>query len=822
MATLTNGDAAAHAADTTDTAPTDAVSNKRKRHDETTSGEEASRVKRLQKDILDVLSRHDTEPSFLNHNIPPAEPSQKKAKLSATNNEQTSIAARLRSTSYTSLHGLRKDANSVSDDLITGIRTKARERTGFTAGRPTVEELKQINKIQSLDNLVQEIVEREHRSDDVEDQQLKKEDSGLANGHSATADSTRGGTVLTLFGNALTAKQLFSSLQQPADRRDPLIKTELPVEELSLPNGISATKVAPVAVDNAQKAPTFEQAFAPPYSLATLQPPKTHKRSATRDQSVTWEFKDPIQRNKRGGYTVQPLSTGTWLGYGGVDPLDTAQEKRKQRDRALSSSDGVHRKDATDSSEEALKKREEALFRRAYSSFAPPKDNSNAIIPEEVKNMVWWHKVGEKRYNEIFAIDPALLDEDAQASKVLELQSSVELQEDEFSRVLEDLDELERAEEEQSVQAQKDKTDVEQVLREVSELLETLASHQRIRNTTLSSSSTAARTPISPGPIVTSQIGKPDEPSEQETATYHNLRRELAYLLLKLPPYAIAKLDGDQLADLGVKTLIPYETKDIRGSMEEDLIARQAKLAAMTTANSIANLTRPNSSTSAQRYSQTPQGTPAIGAAAHTRYGSTYNSRAPAAATPTFQRQQSNPSTYSTMRQSYGTQPQQYTRPGAAQPGYGQTNAQQYYAQRPAQQTPGTYNNYNQQYQQTPVQNQQYARTPIMGNYQTNGAQQQAYNRTASPAKPGFPAPQANVQRPMYPAPQQQPGSGRATPVSYPSNPHTPVNGYPPPARPVQGLAPRPTSTTPQPTNYNGPTQPPPPQQVVANGNGNP
>ncbi|KAF2214339.1 hypothetical protein CERZMDRAFT_7734, partial [Cercospora zeae-maydis SCOH1-5] len=790
------------------------VTNKRKRPDETTSGEEASRVMRLQKDILDVLTRHDTEPSFLNHDIPTAEPFQKKAKLAAANNEHATIAARLRSTNYTSLHDLRRDASSVSDDLITAIRTKARERTGFTAGRPTVEELKQINKIQSVDNLVQEIVDRECRSDDGEDQQLKKEDSGLANGHAASADSSRGGTVLTLYGNALTAKQLFSSLQQPSDRKDTLIKTELPVEELSLPNGISATKVAPVAEDTAQKAPPFEQAFAPPYSLPTLQPPKMHKRSATRDQSVTWEFKDPIPRNKRGGYTVQPLSTGTWLGYGGVDPSDAAspQEKRKQRDRALSSSDGIRRKDATEPSGEALKRQEEALFRRAYSSFAPSKDNSNAIIPEEVKNMVWWHKIGERKYNETFAIDPALLDEDALATRAPELESSGDLEEEEFSRVLEDLDELEKTEDEQPSQAQKDKTDVEQVLREVSELLETLASHQRIRNTTLSSSSTAARTPISPGPIVASQIGKPDEPSEQETATYHNLRRELTYLLLKLPPYAVAKLDGDQLADLEVKTLIPYETKDIRGSMEEDIVARQAKLAAMTTANSITNLARPSSSTSAQRYSQTPQGTPAIGAAAHTRYGSSYNSRAPVAATPTFQRQQSNPSTYSTMRPSYGTQPQQYTRPGAAQPGYGQTNAQQYYGQRTAQQTPATYN-YNQQYQQSPMPNQQYARAPIMANYQPNMAQQPTYNRTVSPAKPGFAAPPANAQRPMYPAPQQaqqqQPGSGRATPVSYPSNPHTPVNGYPPPARPVQGLAPRPTSTTPQP-HHNGPTQPPP------------
>lgn len=782
-----------------------------------------------------MVDRHDSEPSFLQHAVLSTEPSNKKARLSEPASDRYSIASRLAASSYASLQDLRKDAGTVSDDLVTAIRTKARERADFTAGRPTVEELKQINKIQSLETLVQEIVERERGWEEPGRLQIGKEEKDTVNGtcnQKVSSGSTRGGTVLTLFGNAPTPKQLFSSQQHPSDRDAPLIKTELPVEEMSLPNGISTTKIASVFPDEVKKGPTFEQAFAPPYSLAALQPPKSHKRAVARDHSITWEFKDPTQRNKRGGYTVQPLSTATWLDYGGVDDSTavSTRERRKQRDRALSSSDGTARKDTSETSVEILKRQEEALFRKAYSSFAPPKDSSNTIVPEELKNMVWWQKVGEKRYYSAFAIDPALLNDPVQP-QVPDWGPTPDLREDEFSQVLEDLDQLEKMETEAPIKPNKDKTDVEQVLREVSELLETLASHQRIRNASLHLSTTASRTPISPGPAGSTQSGKPDEPSEQETATYHTLRRELAYLLLKLPPYAIAKLDGDQLADLGVKTLVAYEIADVRGVMEEDQVARQAKLAAMATANSIASLARPSSSAASQRYNHTPQGTPAIGALAHTRYGTSYNARTPSVATPTFQRQQSNPSTFGTapnVRPSYSVQPQQFTRPGAPQPGYGNTVNQQYYGQRNLpQQSNGGYSSYAQQYQataqnqSTPLQNQAYARTLSVGNFQTNNTPpQQIFNRNASPAKPSFPPQQAGAQRPMYPAPQQpqqqqqqqqQPGSGRATPVSYPSNPHTPVNGYaPPPPRPIQELAPRPTSTTPQPPQHNGPTQPPP------------
>ncbi|KAK4497140.1 hypothetical protein PRZ48_011590 [Zasmidium cellare] len=768
----------------------------------------ASRTTNLQKDILHVLE----SPA-------PAEPASKKPKLSEHTSEKTTIASKLSNGSYSSLRQVKTDAHAVAEELVSSIRTKATEREGKSSGRPSAEELKQIYRIQSLEEYVERLVEKEIEYVEAHERKHAevKEESDLTNGHAEDAKSqpagSGAGTVLTLFGNAPTPKQLFSSMQNPpTGRKADVIKSELPVEEMSLPTGITATKILPMPADDNKKAPTFEETFAPPYSLPTLQPPKAHKRSSTRDPAVTWEFKDPVQRNnKRGGYTVQSLTVGNWLGYGRKEGGDANREKRKQRDRALSSSAGEADRIDKASLEESLAKEEEALFRRAYSSYAPTCDNSNAIIPEETKNVVWWHKVGSKRYNEHFAIDPALLDQNEMPTIPMEKTEELKPEDENFDKMLEDLDELDNVE--VPPETVKSKTEVEQVLRQVSELIETLASHQRIRNATLASSTPVARTPISPAPIVASKIGKPDEPSEEEVATYNSLTRELAYLILKLPPYAVAKLDGDQLADLGVSKLITLEPQNIKGTMEEDHATRQAKMNAIATASSIATLARPNSS-AGQHYNTTAQRTPAIGQAANTRYGQSYGPRTPATQ-PAFNRQTSNPS-YGTPaatapRPTYG-QPNQYARPGATAAGYGQQNGQQYY-QRP-QQTPSGYGGYNQGYQQTPGTQQRFGpqqgpqqRAANAVAYQTNNPAQQGFNRTASPAKAaGHPAvsmaPQG--QRPLYAAQPQQPGSGRATPTNYPSQPHTPINGYSRP--PPPGIAPRPASSTPQPPQ---PTQMP-------------
>ncbi|EME39801.1 hypothetical protein DOTSEDRAFT_158359 [Dothistroma septosporum NZE10] len=819
--------------DTADIDLPDAVNNKRKREDgadvsaESTTAE--SRTRQIQKDILQVVGQNDTAPSFLRHTFTSAaseQPSHKKARLSEPASESSTIATRLDHTSYTALHQIKRDAAVVSEELVASIRDKAANREGNISGRPSVEELKQIHKIQSLELLIKDVVDKESQYLGLQEEKTMPAENELANGHVAEtgteASGSKAGTVLTLFGNAPTPKQLFSSMQTPADRRrNSAVKHELPVEEMSLPNGITATKVVAGPVDS-KKGPTFEEAFPPPNNLAALQPPRAHKRSTTRDMFVTWEFKDPVQRSKKGtGYTVQSLTVGSWLTYGGKDTdAEATREKRKQRDRALSSSAGesAQRPDKA-ALEEALAKEEEALFRKAYSSFAPSVDNSNAVVPEETKNLVYWHKTGNELYNDLFAIDPALLDQ-TEASVVpfesFDHDSAIDV--DNFDKVMKDLEALESVG--PDPEPVRSKTDVDQVLRQVSELLETLASYQRNRNATLASSAAPSRTPLSPAPIVASQLGKPDEPSEEEVTTYHNLQHELAYLIMKLPPYAVAKLDGDRLSGLGVMRLIKFQTKNIKGVMEEDAATRtvKAQAQAQATASNIANLARPDSS-AGQHYSTTANRTPAIGQAANTRYGQQYGTKTPAL--PQFQRQASNPLSYGTPTASAARpsfpHPNQYTRPTAPQGGFGSTPAGQFY-NRPAQQTSGGLGGFGQQFQQTPQSQQRYtpqsqqqyplpqrtssqiAAANAIG-YQTNSAaQQQAFPRIASPVKPaGFPAvsmapnPMQQQQRPVH---SVQTGSGRATPSNYPSQPHTPVNGFRPPP---QALQPRPASTTPQP-----------------------
>ena len=745
------------------------------------------------------------------------------------------------------------------------IRTKARERESHGAGRLLVDDLKQMQRVQAFAQLVQDVVEQESKYEAAHghaEVKPEQEQGGLANGHAQDTKagaSSKNGTVLTLFGNAPTPKQLFSSMQNPPlgkQQAEPAIKTELPIEEMTLPPGLTATKIIPVPADSARKGPTFEESFPPPHNLAPLQPPKSHKRSSTRDTSITWEFKDHLSRSakKGGGYTTQSLTVGDWLGYGGVDCKDdpaTPREKRKQRDRALSGGESTQPAPDRESLEDTLAREEEALFRRAYSSFAPSCDNTKALIPEETKSMVWWHKVGSRKYNETFALDPALRDEPLPAvSEVLPPVENGGAKEEDFSTIVEELDDLDN--EMPDFEPARNKTDIDQVLREISSLLETLSSHQRIRNAALSSSTSASRTPISPAPILSSRIGRPESPAEDEMSTYYALRRELAYLVLKLPPYAVAKLNGDQLSELAVDTTIPFEGKDVRGTMEEDTVARMAKYTAMATASGVASLTRGSTSGSGQHYSSTAQRTPAIGQAANTRYGQYAGSARTPVTQPQFQR-----STSST--QSYGTPSATAPRPGysslntyprQSQQGYNSqqlNGGQQYYGQqsRPAQATSGGYGGY--QYynqstpntqQQRPPQHPQSTSQPLAQYqqrsqaaaqnavaYQTNSnslGQQQTqkqpspFARTASPIKP------ATYNQPVQPAAAQrsaqytqsqaqQPGSGRATPASYPSQPNTPVNGIgvqtrPPPPPPQKQPTPavQNQSQTQQPVQANG------------------
>lgn len=762
-------------------------------------------------------------------------PAQKKQRQSQSGNEKkTTIADKLREGAYSALSQLKGDAIHVSQEIAAAIRSSEKE-DGQIPARVSVDGLKRIQRVSAVEQLIKELADREtsrgqaHASTNGD---VKQESGVIANGSAAPQNAGgNSGTVLTLFGNAPNPKQLFSSMQRPEETRDPKIKLELPVEEIGLPNGLTATQIMPSAAD-AKDGRTFEEAFPPPYALPSIHPPKGHKRSAVRDTTLNWEFKDPVSRgSKRGGYTTQSLTTADWLGYGGVDPAygsSHSQEKRKQRDRALSGGESIQTVRTKAQAEAELEKQEEALFRRAFSSFAPSSDSAKSLVPSQTKAMMWYNKIGDRRFQEVFGDDPALVSDTPSADFALDpALMEPETKDEDFSAVIEQLDSLP---DEQPAQAETDKTNPDEVLSNISELLETLASHQRIRNAIIPSTTSTSRTPISPAPTLASKIGKPDAPAEDEVNTYNKLRHEIAYLVMKLPPYAVAKLDGDQLADLGVSKLLPFEARDYQGALEEDEVAKIAKRTAAATAAATASLTRPTSSTTGQHYSSSSR-TPAIGQAANTRYGqnATTASRTPATA-PAYQRSVSGQNTnYGTPsaapRPSYG-QPNQYSRPGATQqPSYGQGNAQQQYyggQARPAQGT-ANYGGYGQNYGQGTPQTQHrpsYSSSQPLQQFQQRSAQNAVayqnnavtqaqaatpFKRTGSPAmQPTYQG--AAQQRPAYAnaaaQPQaaqygQQPASGRATP-SYPSQPPTPVNGT---ARPQAPPGQRAASGTPQPMN---------------------
>jgi hypothetical protein len=94
--------------------------------------------------------------------------------------------------------------------------------------------------------------------------------------------------------------------------------------------------------------------------------------------------------------------------------------------------------------------------------------------------------------------------------------------------------------------------DVDDVLADISELLETLHSYQQIR----SLDSRAA-------------LGV-SKPSSAEFDSYELLRSQLAILIATLPPFAVAKLDGDKLEKLNVGTKIIVDTVDYRGTAQPD------------------------------------------------------------------------------------------------------------------------------------------------------------------------------------------------------------------------------------------------------------
>lgn len=731
----------------------------------------------------------------------------------------STILALLQGGSYTSFEALEEDVESATADILASLGS-----TEPNTVPSSLEDTRLHAKVLAFRKMLKNLVTREkvRRAQidakhgvpetsteldiDTKDKamQIKKED-----------DEPQSRTVLTLYGSAQGPKQLFSSLQQPMSitptdansTLDRSVKVTLPLRESTLPNIISTTEVYPLPDDmdeTKKEKQTIGKLFKAPAHLPPLYPPKLAKPLTTRGSTITFgtpEAPKPSRRTSH-SYANQNLSAGYWLGYGGVDmPKDPISPTAKQKSRQRALSTGEAQQPASEATLAAVKiAKDDALFRSAYSSFAPTRDNSSAVIPEETKNMVWWQKVGEKRFNEVFPIDPELLGldgpEEGDANKP-------EVGEEEaFKEAVENFEPIEGGPLSEPKEKSDLDKDVEEVLKEISELLETLASHQRIRNSSLA---TNPRTPVIQNSSLASLAGSPSTPSSEEIDVYQMLKSQLSLMISQLPPYAVAKLNGDQLEELNISRTIILENKDIPGVLEEDQFTRMAKapltapvappaLNRMVSGSSSTHSHFPSASaqygrstpsvhssarpvSTSQTYYQQPQSAHRSPSVHYQRSssGTSQGYQATAASFATTPRQ-SFPAT-----QAYGQQtprgtyaqaaPGQYFSQRSSQPsGYGGAAAPQFYGSTPQTQT---HNRYSQQ-----AQNGFYQRPQNVPTMYSGTSSSQA--RTASPLKV---APTAS-QVPGY---GSRPGFG--TPVSggqlrstyYPpaqygnAQPHTPA-----------------------------------------------
>jgi hypothetical protein len=336
--------------------------------------------------------------------------------------------------------------------------------------------------------------------------------------------------------------------------------------------------------------------------------------------------------------------------------------------------------------------------------------------------------------------------------------------------------------------------EADEILDEVSDMIQTLSSYQRIRNLTLPNSQNRQ----SSDPVTGDMLANSGpQPSEDEQLTYNMLKAQLALIVKTLPPYAVAKLNGDQLDDLLISTKVEISTDNYRGVMEEDDAAMQARLRAQ----------QEQQQQQHQQYQQQQQQaaqkrTPSISYQNHYspqthQYGTPV--RTPAAPTQFYQHHQGGPA--QRYPQNYQQTPQQqrnFSAPSphqarAPQPNqYGrQQNGYptQYAAQLAKSQTPYGHQNmqyanqqrpqYGQMQQQATPQTrfqqyqppQQQHGTPTQVNYgaYTNGAgqQQQHQQRTMSPQIQAYSPSPSTPQVPRYGTPNQGMAGQQK---SYPAN----------------------------------------------------
>lgn len=515
------------------------------------------------------------------------EPEPKRTK----SDDGVSIIERAAANGYTSLAEVVSDIRAAASTLKEDLNLPTVLKNHFQQISPS--DAKLYTSINLFVNKAEDLAQRENAWNAIKQgHPVKAEDTSinLTNGVSKSilpagvSKVGDGKLVLTLYGGqpgVRDGKQMFSSLQHGASDRNGTITATRPLREVGLPNGITTTEIVSegaVSEDKAQ-AKTLGQLFSPSPSLQFT--PSKSARSSAKQHTVGWDLprvSETTRSRNNQSYYQQGVTPGMWLNYSGAQPKSN-DPKRKQRERALSLS-GVKPSVTDVEADEQEAAELDALFCSAYSSFAPTKDDTMAVVPSGILNQMWWQRAGENAFERLTKNfeNVAMVDEsrpqEAEASKVEEEAAEFEDAINHWDEVI-DPSLLGSS----TVEKSAEEKDAEEILEGISELLETLNSYQRNRN---------LAPPVVPRSGAPSLVGTPNvaQPDEEESRTYSILKSQLSLMISTLPPYAVAKLNSDQLSELNISTKIPVYIEPYKGVLEEDESAVRAKIAQMSSASS--------------------------------------------------------------------------------------------------------------------------------------------------------------------------------------------------------------------------------------------
>ncbi|KAI1210224.1 uncharacterized protein F4807DRAFT_73473 [Annulohypoxylon truncatum] len=551
------------------------------------------------RNYYEVLQSIDPMPSVLKRPLPDPEDSsnepQAKRKKPDDGNPSPSIADKVAREQY-------GDVDSIIVDIKASITDNLQELRQVEPGKDSKANDEAIAKIIDFKRQAYGLFKREIAYPD------NTRASGVLEELNSISDlqsNASGNMILVVNGEQMRGKPLYSSLQHSIPTRDGT-ETDIPLRPLresGLPNGIKTGRAIPYSfsspIEKDKKAKTLGELFPAPRNLPSLQPPKAPK-STIKGVQVGWHHPELTEKSKyrAGSYFSQNITTGRWLDYSNAAP--PSQIMTKQRERALSLAGNKPSSSDLEMSEM------ESLFRGAFSSFAPSKDDSAAMISSGmISQTMWWQKVGQRSFDRL--VETELLGDAAEETDKTDTVPVEEVDETLIKEVLDNWDETMVDPSLEQVCCPKkpqEEMDVDDILQEVSDMIQTLVSYQKNRNLTLPSASSQSRYAADPAHSDMLTNGTPVQPGEEELATYQALKAQLALVIQSLPPYAVARLNSDKLDELNISTKIEVRTDEYQGLMEEDEAAARARAAQAATATPRPVTHRASSSSSNMQYGQ--------------------------------------------------------------------------------------------------------------------------------------------------------------------------------------------------------------------------